>query len=208
MDASRNVRFLVQFFVFVTLSGCRSPEAHQNVPRNEDTAPQRTYSIRGTPYVQLSTSPSMMKPRALLFVDASCPFSMNELLRVLVGDNGISDDIGIVYVPQERRDQGAGVETAALECARQSGAFLPYVKSRNNMMSFNRRPIMESVVTAGITDTLSFQVCVTSSNTQALLRLHASAAERIGVSLLPVLSTGDSSWVGAQVGKRLSQSRF
>ncbi len=208
MNASRNARFLAQFAVIVSCGSCLSYEVSRDNPRNEVAAQLQPFSVSGTQYVSLSSTFTARPPRALLFIDASCPFSMNELLRVLVQDNSFSENMAIVYVPQVLRDQGAAVETAALECARQSGAFLPYVKSRNEVISLNRRPIMESVMRAGIADTLSFQACVASVKTQALLRLYAATADRIGVSLLPVLSTGDSSWVGAQVGQRLSRNRF
>lgn len=146
-------------------------------------------------------------PKRLLFVDGSCMYSMNELLKILYADTLVKSEIGMVYLPQVKRDPTAELETASLECARRVGLLHPYVRHRNVVLSEGRRPILESAIAAGVTDTLSFQRCVVSDDVRHVLDSHRRSVSGIQIPVLPLLSTGDSSWVGDHIGRflRLSQ---
>lgn len=146
-------------------------------------------------------------PKRLLFVDGSCMYSMNELLKILYADSLVKAEMGMVYFPQVKRDPTAELETASLECARRTGVLLPYVRHRNVVLSDGRRPILESAIAAGVKDTLSFQRCVVSDDVRHVLDAHRRSISGVQIPVLPLLSTGDSSWVGDHIGRflRLSQ---
>ncbi len=134
------------------------------------------------------------RPRAVLFVDASCPNSMYALEQAMA-DSSVASRLAISYYPQVDRDPVARFETTALECARQVGAFSQYVTQRLDDAGRGGRAVELSASAIGI-DTARFMQCVADPRTESIVARHQAFAERYGVSVLPLLVHQDASTVG------------
>jgi hypothetical protein len=131
------------------------------------------------------------RPKALLFVDASCPNSLYALDRLL-GDSMAMLTTTVHYRPQVRRDPAARFENVALECARRMGVLAPYVADRLGLVASVSRPVMRSAIRSGA-DSARFSACLSDPVVAAMIRVHEESADSAGLHLVPALAS--PSWV-------------